>query len=428
MVGAPRADAPGVDSGAAYAFLVVQPSTTSIGTITPEPSLTGQSYLVPVTVLAPAGIPSGTVDVSDGDAATCTITLDANGMGSCSLTSIAAFLHTVSASYNGTIVFGGSTDDQSHLVNKADTTVAISSDLPDPSLVGEPVTVAVAVSVTAPGTGTPTGLVDIVEGTTTLCTIDLSVGSTCTVAFGTVGTHMIFANYAGDDDFNGSDSSGAPTSHTVSQSQTTTALTAAPEPSVVGQSVTLTATVSVTAPGAGPPGGAVLSGTADFFNGATLLGSSSLGAGGVATLSTSFATSGTFQLHAVYNGDTNYAGSTSVDYPHVVGAVATTTTIASDLPDPSGQGQAYAVVVSVTSQFGATPTGTVVVDDGVGQTCNITLAAGAGSCNISSTTLGALTLTATFTSDVPADFQGSSDTESHDVNTPVDGIFANGFE
>ncbi len=67
---------------------------------------------------------------------------------------------------------------------------------------------------------------------------------------------------------------------TVGESSTTTALTAPAHASgPYGASVSLSATVSVTSPGAGTP-----TGTVTFYNGATLIGSGPL-SGGVATTS-----------------------------------------------------------------------------------------------------------------------------------------------
>ncbi|MDV9203194.1 Ig-like domain-containing protein, partial [Streptomyces sp. Wh19] len=59
------------------------------------------------------------------------------------------------------------------------------------------------------------------------------------------------------------------------------------------------------APGAGTP-----TGTVDFFDGATLLGTGTL-SGGVATFTTSTLAIGTHPLTAVYNGDANFTSSTS---------------------------------------------------------------------------------------------------------------------
>ena len=92
----------------------------------------------------------------------------------------------------------------------------------------------------------------------------------------------------------------------------------------------------------------------------------------------------------------------------------TTTTIASDTPDPSTVGQTVSVAVNVAAvPAGApTPTGTVTVTGGVAN-CTIPLVNGAGSCNIAFDSVGTKTITATYN---PATgFSGSSDTESHTV-------------
>ena len=68
----------------------------------------------------------------------------------------------------------------------------------------------------------------------------------------------------------------------VNPPPTTTALASSLNPSVLGQPVTLTATVTAVAPGAGTPAG-----TVTFYDGATVLGTGTLDAAGVATLTTS---------------------------------------------------------------------------------------------------------------------------------------------
>ena len=83
---------------------------------------------------------------------------------------------------------------------------------------------------------------------------------------------------------------------------TTTALTASPNPSLLGQSVTFTATVSGS--------GGTPTGTVDFTEGASTLGSGSLSSG-VATFNTSALSLGPHDITAVYNGDSTFAASTS---------------------------------------------------------------------------------------------------------------------
>jgi hypothetical protein len=96
------------------------------------------------------------------------------------------------------------------------------------------------------------------------------------------------------------------------------------------------------------------------------------------------------------------------------------TSITADTPDPSLVDQPYTVTVAVTG-LGETPTGSVTVSDGEGQTCPITLSGGTGSCTLSSTTPGVKTVIATYNGD--ANYTGSSDTESHTVEaSPPNGL------
>ena len=74
-------------------------------------------------------------------------------------------------------------------------------------------------------------------------------------------------------------------------STTTTTLVATPNPSALGQSVTLTATVSPSA----------ATGQVTFYDGTTVLGVGTL-AGGTATLTTSLLPAGSRSLRAYYGG------------------------------------------------------------------------------------------------------------------------------
>jgi uncharacterized lipoprotein YmbA len=91
-------------------------------------------------------------------------------------------------------------------------------------------------------------------------------------------------------------------------------------------------------------------------------------------------------------------------------ASATTTTITGDSPDPSSIGAGYTVSVQVSSPNG-TPSGSVIISDGVGGNCNALLTSGIGSCNLTSATPGQLTLTASYPQ--TGAFAASSDTELH---------------
>ena len=88
------------------------------------------------------------------------------------------------------------------------------------------------------------------------------------------------------------------------------------------------------------------------------------------------------------------SGATSAGF--TIGAATSTTAIASDLPDPSLVGQVVGVNFTV-SGAGVSPTGNVTVSDGAGTNCVGTVLT--GTCNLTFTTAGAKTITATYAGD-----------------------------
>ena len=87
----------------------------------------------------------------------------------------------------------------------------------------------------------------------------------------------------------------------VGKADTNSTVTSNHNPSVFGQSVTFTATVTAVAPGTGTP-----TGTVDFMDDATTLASGVALSGGMATFSTSSLSIGTHSITAVYSGDSNF--------------------------------------------------------------------------------------------------------------------------
>lgn len=147
------------------------------------------------------------------------------------------------------------------------------------------------------------------------CTSSSSAATTFTTSQLPTGTDTITAYFytAGG---NYASSANAPTvTWTVNQASTTTTLSSSANPVLQGATVTFTATVAPVAPGAGTP-----TGTVTFYDGATEIGTGSL-SGGVATLSTSTLPSGSDSITAVYGGDTNFLGSTSVVFFEEVNAI-----------------------------------------------------------------------------------------------------------
>src|SRR5439155_203068 len=134
-------------------------------------------------------------------------------------------------------------------------------------------------------------------------------------------SHSITAVYGGDGNFFTSTSSAL--SQTVNQASSSTALSSSANPSVFGQSVTFTATVSAVGPGNGTP-----TGTVTFKDGATALATNNL-SGGQATYSSSTFSVASHSITAVYNGDGNFNTNTSSALIQTVNLANTLATLTS---------------------------------------------------------------------------------------------------
>jgi hypothetical protein len=164
--------------------------------------------------------------------------------------------------------------------------------------------------------------------------------------------------------------------------------------------------VSFTVMGAGfTPTGTVAITGADINCSITL-------SGGTGSCNVIFNTIGAKILTATYSGDSNYLSSVDTE-PHDV-KNASTTTITSDISDPSLPDTVNPVIVTVTvSGAGVFPTGTVNIT-GADTVCAIVLAGGTGNCPVWFYTAGAKVLTATYVGDV--NYVGSVGTATHTVN------------
>ncbi|GGO81908.1 hypothetical protein GCM10012280_07290 [Wenjunlia tyrosinilytica] len=285
----------------------VEPASTSTTvTAIPDPSVTGETVTVTVTPLAPgAGVPTGHVDFDFGDG-TPIVTGELAG-GTVTVTH--AYTHaggpyTISAVYSGDADFTPSEDTVSHTVAPAATTTTVISSA-NPSAVGQNVTLIARVTPVPPGAGAPTGTIgfDFGDGTTP-ATVPVSNGvATATHAYAaTAGSpYTVTASYSGDGDFAASSGTTAQRVE-VSVSTTSTTVTSAPDPSVVGQAVTFTATVVSVPPASGTPTGTV---TFEFGDGTAPVTSSLIG--GTATATHSYTASGNpYSVTAGYSGDADF--------------------------------------------------------------------------------------------------------------------------
>lgn len=146
---------------------------------------------------------------------------------------------------------------------------------------------------------------------------------------------------------------------------TSTALVVAPNPASLGQTVTLTATVT-----GGSGQGTPIHGTVTFLEGTTALGTASLttSSNGVARLTYTWVNGssdiGMHNLTASYSGDTDYSGSTSSPYGETVTKAATSTTLGA-VPVPATYPQSVTLTAQVSGVSGvAAPTGTVTFSNG----------------------------------------------------------------
>jgi hypothetical protein len=262
------------------------------------------------------------------------------------------------------------------------TTTTVTSSL-NPAVYGGNVTFTAKVKPSV--SGTPTGSVKFLDGTTLLGTVSLSGGS-ASLATHTLsgGAHSITAEYSGDSTYNASDS--AALTETINKATSATALGASPNPSSFDQSVTFTAKVTSSA---GTPAGSVT-----FKDGTTTLGTKTL-SGGVATLVTSTLAVGTHSITAVYGGSTDFDGSTSPAVSEVTDAAKTTTTVVSSV-NPSNLGQSVTFTATVKPATSGTVTGTVTFKDGAATLGTGTLSGGTASFATGALTAGTHSITAVY--------------------------------
>jgi hypothetical protein len=171
---------------------------------------------------------------------------------------------------------------------------------------------------------------------------------------------------------------------------TSTSLTSSLNPSIYGQKVTWTATV--TSSGSITPTGKVR-----FTWSGYTIGSATLNSSGVATLTKSNLNADSYPLTAVYSGDVNNLRSTSA----IVNQVVTETTSAAKItstPNPSTLGQAVTFTATITSPT-VTPTGPVTFMVGTKILGTAQLSGGKAKFTISTLAVGSTKVTATYYGD-----------------------------
>ena len=349
------------DAAATSAILVqvVQQTPTVLLAATPNPTTVTTTVTMTATVTAPTGTPSGTIVFYDGANAIGSANLNGSGIATYPTAALSAGSHSLTAQYSGDATNAAATSNAvNEVINQATTTTTISTSA-TPVPVGT--TVTFKATVTGTSSDAPTGNVTFTaDGTNVLgvSTLNGSDIATLPTSALTPGTHQIVAAYAGDT--NNSASRSVALVEIVNQIGTTTALVVAPNPSNAGAAVNLTATVAMAA---GATADGTITGTVTFTDGSTTLGTAPVNASGVAVLTVSTLSAGTHAIIANYNGNTNYAASSSSAVGEVINSTGTTTTLnASANPVIAGQTETF--TASLVSATGGIPTGTVSFHDG----------------------------------------------------------------
>ncbi len=241
-------------------------------TASANPIAGGSSVTFTTQLTGNCNVPSGAVRFMDGTNLIGTGTLDSSGMTSFSTAGLTVGTHTITAFYPGDFNFYKSTSAPlTEVVNGAPTSTRLTVS-PDPASAFTPITLTGAVTSTL---GQPKGTVVFASGGQVLATAPMGANGLATTTIPTLGAgnYSIVATYQATTTYGVSTS--APVNETVVGAGSVTALAAAPDPAIAGQTVTFTATVRAS------QGSTVPTGTVTFSQGGRVLGSSALNTAGV---------------------------------------------------------------------------------------------------------------------------------------------------
>lgn len=272
----------------------------------PATATQGSAVILTAKVSAVQAVPTGTVSFQDGAATLGTAGLDVSGMATLTVNTLAAGIHTIVAVYSGDFAFQSGSSQPATLTVQTAPNTATHFALSAPTTATSGNAFNFTVTALDAGGHTATSYGGTVHFTSSDGGATLPINATLTAGTATFSATL---HTSGSQTITAADTvtpiiTGTSSAITISSNPATTLLSlSAPASAAPGSPVSLTATIHST--------GGTPTGTIVFQDGSTNLGTASLNAGGIATLTISTLTAGTHSLTASYAGDGTFGASTS---------------------------------------------------------------------------------------------------------------------
>jgi hypothetical protein len=379
-------------AGNEISVFVNQGANTLSLTSSTNPSIIAQPVTLSATVhpLFPSAI-SGSVVFADGPNTLGSSPVSPAGVSTLTATFVASGTHPLVAVYSGSsTLVGGSSASLSQKVNAATATVSLTGS-GTPTVFGQ--VVSLTTIVTASGGGAvPTGSINLFDGSSIILSGTLDGGGKFVASTSSLslGSHTLTAQYSGDANYAAATSS--PLVQTVNKSNAAVILASTTNPSVFGQALLFSASVSASG-GTGIP-----TGTVTLNDSGVSVGSTPLNSAGIAGFGGIVLNAGSHSLIAVYSGDQNFSSGASSLITQIVSKADSTISLSS-LPNPSTFGQPVQLNAIVAGTAGGAPSGSVMFSDGAIQLGSAVLNNGRAALSISSLGTGLHNITASYAGD-----------------------------
>jgi len=308
----------------------------------------------------------------------------ANGIATLTLTTgLAVGGNNVTAVYSGDTTYASATSAPVTVTTEPSTTalaVVASSTTP---AAGAIITVTTTLTIGIPSAGTvaPSGKVTLTldgKPTATAALATDTTGATTasfSVTIPSAGVHTLQTIYAGDANYTATTSPAV--TITATKGATVTALVSTPATLTAGMTETFTATVAPANAAAGTTYS--LTGSVNFYDGTTLLGTAVVNANAASLANVTLSAGALHNITAVYSGDTSWAASTSNALALQSVLLPDSVTLAVNI-NTTGPGQVVNLVATVTpaavpaSNAEQNPTGNVIFYNGTTIMATVALA------------------------------------------------------